>query len=78
MNEILDKQLCEKYPLLFKDRNAYLESRLSKSSTFYQARTRQDGGGVFFGKNFAINRSFQGKDTFPGVFPDYGIVKDEY
>jgi len=22
MNEILDKQLCEKYPLLFKDRNA--------------------------------------------------------
>ena len=21
MNEILDKQLCEKYPLLFKDRN---------------------------------------------------------
>jgi hypothetical protein len=33
---------------------------------------------VFYGKNFAINRSFQGKDTFPAVFPDYGIVRDEY
>lgn len=26
MNEILDKQLCEKYPLLFKDRNADMKT----------------------------------------------------
>lgn len=32
----------------------------------------------YYGRNFTINRSFLHRDTFPVVFPSYGITPDRY
>ncbi|TNV72407.1 hypothetical protein FGO68_gene13995 [Halteria grandinella] len=32
----------------------------------------------FFGRNFTINRSYLTRDTFPVVFPSYGITPDRF